>query len=284
AIVFIALGLGVLATILAYPRIGATFMPIMDEGTPVITIRKHPTISVEETAQTDMRIERALMTEMPEIRGIMARAGADELGIDPVGLNETDMFLTLAPKNEWRGPDLQWLLGELRRVLETIPGISYAFSQPIDMRVQEMIIGARGDVVVKVFGDDIDTLNRLARDIAAQIRPIKGSTDVFALRNAGMKYFTVAVDRTKAGRLGLNATEVQDAIRVWVDGRQLGIVLEGSVRTPLFIRGEENLRASADDLTRVPIVRSTGGTIELSQIADIRVDDGPIQVIRENGE
>jgi cobalt-zinc-cadmium resistance protein CzcA len=128
-----------------------------------------------------MRIERALMTEIPEIHGIMSRAGADELGIDPVGLNETDMFLTLVPKNEWRGPDQQWLLGELRRVLETIPGIDYAFAQPIDMRVQEMIIGARGDVVVKVFGDD---LNRVARDVAAQLRDVPGSVDVFALRNA----------------------------------------------------------------------------------------------------
>jgi len=243
AIVFTALGLGVLASIVAYPRIGATFMPIMDEGTPVITIRKHPTISVEETAQTDMRIERALMTEVPEIRGIMSRAGADELGIDPVGLNETDMFLTLVPKNEWRGPDQQWLLGELRHVLETIPGIDYAFAQPIDMRVQEMIVGARGDVVVKVFGDDLNVLNRVARDVAVQLRKVSGSVDVFALRNAGMRYLTVKVDRATAGRLGINAEQVQEALRVWVDGRNLGIVLEGQARTPLIVRGEEHQRA-----------------------------------------
>jgi cobalt-zinc-cadmium resistance protein CzcA len=284
AIVFIALGLGVLATILAYPRIGATFMPIMDEGTPVITIRKHPTISVEETAQTDMRIERTLMTEIPEIHGIMSRAGADELGIDPVGLNETDMFLTLVPKNEWRGPDQQWLLGELRRVLETIPGIDYAFAQPIDMRVQEMIIGARGDVVVKVFGDDLNVLNRVARDVAAQLRNVSGSVDVFALRNAGMRYLSVKVDRATAGRLGINAEQVQEALRVWVDGRNLGIVLEGQARTPLIVRGEEHQRATPTDLSRVPVVIPDRGTVELSQVANIVIEDGPIQVTREDGQ
>ena len=274
-IVAVIVLIGAVAAGAAFTRIGQTFMPVMDEGTPVVSIRKYPTISVEEAAQTDMRIQRELMTQIPEIRRIMARAGADELGIDPAGLNETDMFMTLAPKKEWRGKGTPWLIEEMRKVLDDIPGISYAFAQPIDMRVQEMIIGARGDVVVKVFGDEIDTLNRVARDVAAAIRKIPGATDVFTLRNAGLKYFTVKVDRDKAGRLGLNATDIQDALRVWVDGRQLGIVLEGIVRTPLFIRGEERLRASPEDLMRVPIVRSNGGTVELSQVADIQIEDGP---------
>ncbi len=104
------------------------------------------------------------------------------------------------------------------------------------------------------------------------------------MRNAGLKYFTVKVDRDKAGRLGLNATDIQDALRVWVDGRQLGIVLEGVVRTPLFIRGEERLRASPEDLMRVPIVRPNGGTVELAQVADIQIEDGPVQIIREGGQ
>jgi cobalt-zinc-cadmium resistance protein CzcA len=282
--VVVAVALGVGAVGVVFPRIGSIFMPVMDEGTPVLTIRKFPTISVDEAAQTDLRIQQALMAEIPEIKGIMARAGADELGIDPVGLNETDMFMTLAPKKQWRGPDARWLLGELRRVLDTIPGINYALTQPIDMRVQEMIIGARGDVVVKVFGDDIATLNRIARDVAAAIRTVPGATDVFGLRNAGMRYFTVAVDREKAGRFGLNAEEVQEALRVWVDGRRLGLVLEGQVRTPLVVRGEERRRASPADLARVPIVLPGGGTVELSQVATIKVEDGPIQVIREDGQ
>jgi cobalt-zinc-cadmium resistance protein CzcA len=282
--VAVIVAIGVVAAAFAYSRIGQTFMPVMDEGTPVVSIRKYPTVSVEEAAQTDMRIQRELMAQIPEIRRIMGRAGADELGLDPAGLNETDMFMTLAPKEEWRGKGTPWLIEEMRKVLDGIPGITYAFAQPIDLRVQEMIIGARGDVVVKVFGDEIDTLNRVARDVAAAIRKIPGATDVFTLRNAGLKYFTVKVDRDRAGRLGINATDIQDALRVWVDGRQLGIVLEGIVRTPLFIRGEERLRASPEDLMRVPIVRPNGGTVELAQVADITIEDGPVQIIREGGQ
>ena len=275
---------GLLIAGVAFTGIGSTFIPTMDEGTPVISIRKYPTMSVDEAAQTDLLIQKELKTAIPELDRIMSRAGADELGLDPATMNETDMYMTLKPRETWRGKDMKWLMEEMRKVLDRIPGISYAFAQPIDMRVQEMIIGARGDVVVKVFGDDIPTLNKLGREIATQIRKIQGSTDVFALRNAGAKYFTVKVDRAKAGRLGLNATDVQDALRIWVDGKRVGIVLEGTVRTPLVIRGEAGLRASAAELSQTPIVLPGGGTVELSQLADIRVEDGPIQVIREDGQ
>lgn len=280
----VAAAAGIATTIAVYPRIGSTFMPVMDEGTPIVTIRKHATVSLEETAQLDLRIQRELLSDIPEIETIIARAGADELGIDPVGLNETDMLMVLKPKSSWRGPDTAWLLGEIRTVLEKVPGISFAFSQPIDMRVQEMIIGARGDVVVKIFGEEIPELSRLACEISATLREVPGAADVFALRNSGMKYLTVSVDRLKAGRFGLNATEIQEVLRVWVDGRQVGLVLEGTARTPLVVRGEERLRASIFDLERIPIVLPNGGVVELGQIADVRLEDGPIQVIREDGE
>jgi cobalt-zinc-cadmium resistance protein CzcA len=275
--------LGLIIAGLAYSRIGQTFMPVMNEGTPVITVRKHPTISVAVAAETDKLIQREIMEKVPEVKGMMARAGADELGIDPVGLNETDNFLTLAPQKEWRGHGMDWLTEEIRKVLDEIPGISYAFSQPIDMRVQEMIIGARGDVVVKIFGDDIGELNRLTREVAAELKKIPGSRDVFGLQNDGMRYLTARVDRLAAGRFGLNAGEIQDALRVWVDGHQVGIVLEGPIRTPLVIRGSETSRRSSVDFARLPMVSNDGKVVELSQLADVQVENGPIQVIRERG-
>jgi len=275
---------GLLMAGFAATHIGQTFMPVMDEGTPVITVRKHPTISVDVAAETDLRIQREIMSRVPEVKGMMARAGADELGIDPVGLNETDNFLTLAPQSEWRGKGMDWLMGEIRAVLDSIPGITYAFSQPIDMRVQEMIIGARGDVVVKIIGDDIGELNRIAREVAATLRNITGARDVFALQNHGMRYLTTKIDRLAAGRFGLNAGDIQEALRVWVDGQQVGLVLEGPIRTPLVVRGAETSRRSAVDFARVPMVSSDGKVVELSQLADVRVEDGPIQVIREDGQ
>jgi cobalt-zinc-cadmium resistance protein CzcA len=268
----------------AFTGIGATFLPVMDEGTPIVSIRKYPTMSVEEAIETDMLIQNELRRSVPEIVRIIGRAGADELGLDPAGINETDMYMTLAPHAKWRGKTMAWLLGEVRKVLDTVPGISYAFAQPIDMRVQEMIIGARGDVVVKIFGHDIAMLNKLGHDITGEIRRTKGATDVFSLRNAGAKYFTVAIDRTRAGRLGLNATDIQNALRIWVDGKRFGYVIEGAVRTPLLLRGEASARASTADLSRIPIVLANGGTVELSQLADISIEDGPVQVIREDGQ
>ncbi|QGM98359.1 efflux RND transporter permease subunit [Methylocystis parvus] len=274
---------GLVVAGVAYSRIGQTFMPVMNEGTPVITIRKHPTISVAVAAETDRLIQREIMEKVPEVKGMMARAGADELGIDPVGLNETDNFLTLAPEKEWRGHGVDWLMGEIRKVLDEIPGISYAFSQPIDMRVQEMIIGARGDVVVKIFGDDINELNRLTREVATELKKIPGARDVFGLQNDGMRYLTARVDRLAAGRFGLNAGEIQDALRVWVDGQQVGIILEGPIRTPLVVRGSETSRRSSVDFARLPMVSNDGKVVELSQLAEVQAENGPIQVIREEG-
>jgi heavy metal efflux system protein len=276
--------IGLALAVAAARDIGQTFMPVMNEGTPVVTVRTHPTISVEIAAQTDLRVQHEIMSRVPEVVGIMARTGADELGIDPVGLNETDMFLTVAPTKSWRGKGMDWLVGEIRAVLDSIPGISYSFSQPIDMRVQEMIIGARGDVVVKVFGEDIDELNRIAADIAKTLRKVTGSRDVFALQNSGMRYLTARIDRLAAGRFGLNAGDIQDALRVWIDGRQVGLVLEGAIRTPLVIRGSEISRRSEVDFARVPMVSQDGKVVELSQLADVRTENGPLQVIREEGQ
>jgi cobalt-zinc-cadmium resistance protein CzcA len=280
---------GLVLAAAAYTQLGSTFVPTMDEGTPVITVRKHPTISVEETAEVDLRLQQELLARVPEVRGIMARAGADELGIDPVGLNDTDMFLALAPKEEWR-PEGQeagtpWLLEEIRKVLDGFPGISFTFAQPIDLRVQEMIIGARGDVVVKVFGQSLNELNRIAREVADAVRAVPGSTDVFALRNEGMKYLTVRVDRLAAGRFGLNVADVQEALRVWVDGRQIGLVLEETgARIPLVIRGEETPRRSAADLADVLLPLPGGGSVALSQVAELEEEEGAVQVIREDAE
>jgi len=273
--------LGLVAAGAAYGRIGSIFMPSMDEGSPVLTIRKFPTIGVAETAAIDLRLQREIMGRVPEVVAIRARSGADELGIDPVGLNDTDMFLTLAPRTAWRGPDMAWLLDEIRQVLDGFPGISYALSQPIELRVQEMIIGARGDVVVKAFGADLAELNRIASAIEAVLRRLPGASEVFALRNEGMKYLTVRVDRKAIGRAGLNAAEVQRSLRVWVDGVTVGTVLEGEVRVPLVVRGAPEFRRSPDDLGRVQLVLPGGGTMLVSQVADIAEEDGPIQVVRE---
>jgi cobalt-zinc-cadmium resistance protein CzcA len=181
-VVAVAMG-ALLLTGVVYTQIGKTFMPTMDEGDIIVGIEKLPSVSIEQTAALDLKIHQAIMSQIPEVRGIVARAGSDELGLDPMGLNQTDTFLVLKPIHEWRKQNKEWLTDELRKVLDQLPGVSYSFTQPIDMRVQEMIIGVRGDVAVKIFGPDIATLNRLASEVEATLKTVKGSQDVYTVRS-----------------------------------------------------------------------------------------------------
>ncbi|MCB1602994.1 MAG: efflux RND transporter permease subunit, partial [Xanthomonadales bacterium] len=170
----------------------------------------------------DLRIQRAILERVPEVQRIVARVGSDELGLDPMGLNQTDTFLVLKPKVEWREPDKAWLMDELRKVLADFPGVAYSFTQPIEMRVSEMIVGVRGDVAIKIFGPDLGTLNALAQQVVDAVKPIPGAEDVFTVKNEGLQYYRIEIDRLAAGRLGFNVDEVQHALRTQVEGRVLG--------------------------------------------------------------
>jgi len=160
--VYVTAGLLMVAAVAIFPFIGKTFMPTMDEGDILVQLEKLPSISLEAATAQDLRVQQALIKNIPEIKRIVARAGADDLGLDPMGLNDTDSFLVLKPMKEWRKHDKQWLIGKIRTVVEGFPGIAYNFTQPIDMRVSEMLTGSRGDVAIKIFGPDLPTLNRLA--------------------------------------------------------------------------------------------------------------------------
>lgn len=269
---------------LVYALIGKTFMPTMDEGSVIVGIEKIPSVSIEETAALDLKIQKAIMAGVPEVFGIVARAGSDELGLDPMGLNQTDTYLLTTPPSQWREPnDKEWLQGELRKVLDKLPGVSYSFTQPIDMRVQEMIIGVRGDVVVKIFGPDIPTLNRLAVEITAKLETIKGSEDVRTVLNDGVQYLSVAVDRLQAGRLGLNVDDIADGLRTQIEGKTLGIVLEDGRRTPVLLRGADNVRGSSAAFTDLKMTLADGTLVPLKSLAALDRIDGPVKIDRENG-
>lgn len=269
---------------LVYALIGKTFMPTMDEGSVIVGIEKIPSVSIEETAALDLKIQKAIMAGVPEVTGIVARAGSDELGLDPMGLNQTDTYLLTTPPSQWRQPhDKEWLINELRKVLDKLPGVSYSFTQPIDMRVQEMIIGVRGDVVVKIFGPDIPTLNRLAVEITAKLETIRGSEDVRTVLNDGVQYLSVAVDRLQAGRLGLNVDDIADGLRTQIEGKTLGIVLEDGRRTPVLLRGADSVRGSSATFTDLKMTMADGTVVPLKSLAALDRIDGPVKIDRENG-
>jgi len=280
---YAALGL-LLAAAVAYTFIGKTFMPTMDEGDLIVQLEKLPSISLDATLALDAKVQKAIMERVPEVKGIVARSGADELGLDPMGLNQTDSFLILKPIKEWRKADKTWLTDELRKVLEEFPGLAYTFTQPIEMRVSEMLTGVRGDVAIKVYGVDMDTLNGMATQIAATVKTIAGAEDVFTVKNDGVQYLKVAIDPLAAGRLGLTMITVEDQLRSLVEGWPAGIVIEPARRTPLLLRGDDDLRASYARFADLRLALPGGGAVPLSAIAKLERVDGPVQVNRENAQ
>jgi len=266
-----------------YTQVGKTFMPTMDEGDLIVGIEKLPSVSLEQSAALDLKIHQALMKAIPEVTGIVARAGSDEIGLDPMGLNQTDTYLQLKPRDEWRMKSKEALMDEIRKVLDPMPGIEYSFTQPIEMRVSEMIIGVRGDLAVKIFGPDLDKLNAYASQVEALLKTVPGNQDVYTVQNDGVQYLRVAVDRLQAGRLGLSVEEIQDALRTQIEGQRAGIVVEGNRRTPIVLRGTEAVRMSPAEFGAMRITTQDGSSVPLTSVATLERAEGPVKIDREMG-
>lgn len=276
---FVALALtGVL-----YTQIGKTFMPTMDEGDLIIGVEKIPSVNLQQSMATDLSVQRAILKQVPEVTGVYSRVGSDELGLDPMGLNQTDNFLILKPRSEWRMASKEDLLDELRKVMAQMPGLAYSFTQPIDMRVNEMILGVRGDLAIKVFGTDLSELNRKAQQIVKILESIEGSQDVYTPENSGVQYLQVKIDRVAAGRLGLSIAEIENVLLAQLEGKQVGVVQEGQRRTPVVIRGNQSLRESPSDFSNLLLTLANGTNVPLSAVARIERAEGPVKVDRERG-
>ena len=257
-------------------------MPTMDEGDVIVSVETLPSVNLDESLAINARLQAALL-KVPDVVGIIARTGSDELGLDPMGPNQTDTFLVLKPAAERQTGDRETLLQKLREVLAGFPGISLGFTQPIDMRVQEMISGVRGDVAVKIFGPDIARLNEIAAKLSAILSGIEGAEDVYTTLNEGAQYYTVAVNRMEAGRLGLTVDSIGNALRTQIEGRTIGTALEEGRRTPILVRGSELTREAPTLLPSLPLTLASGQHVALSQVARIQRVDGPVKIDREDG-
>ncbi|HVY67120.1 MAG TPA: CusA/CzcA family heavy metal efflux RND transporter [Gammaproteobacteria bacterium] len=282
-VIGVALGALVL-TAVAYPFIGKTFMPTMDEGDLIVQLEKLPSITLAESVDLDLRVQEAILARVPEVTRIVARVGSDEIGMDPMGLNESDTFMVLKPRSEWRMKSKEELVAAIRAVLEDFPGVAYGFTQPIEMRTAEMLTGTRGDVAVKLFGADLAELSAKADEIAATLRSIPGSEDVFVARNSGMQYLNVAVDRTAAGRLNVRTADLQRILRAQVEGLPIGIVQEGVRRTPLVIRADEDVRGSARNFAALPLALGDSRSVPVSSVARVERVEGVVSIARERGQ
>ena len=278
-IVLIASALALVVTALIYPLIGKTFMPVMDEGDIVIQTEKLPSINLTESVRLDMAIQQAILAKVPEVERVVSRVGSDEIGLDPMGLNETDHFLVLKPKETWQVASKTALIDKLRQVMEGFPGIAFGFTQPIQMRVTEMLTGVRGDVAIKLFGGELTTLNRLAREISAVVQEVPGATDVMTRQNEGSQYLEVSIDRLAAGRYGLDVDTLSRLLRSQIEGLRLGVVQEGIQRTPLLLRGQ----GDSSQLMALTISLADGGAVPLMEVARLEKQEGVVAVQRERG-
>ena len=273
-------GIGLLVMVVLYMIVGKTFMPTLDEGDILIQLQKLPSISLQESLRMDSRVEQLLLKDVPEIKSIIARAGSDDLGLDPMGLNETDMFLVLKPKSEWSG-NKDDIADKLRTVLEDFPGLVYGCTQPIEMRVSEMLTGTRGDVAIKIFGADLAEINKSAQAVAGAVRTVQGAGEVIAPRAEGMQYLSLKIHRTVAGQAGFSIEDLQQRLRNQIEGEHLGIVLDGIIRTPLVLRGNDFIRTSPEAFNELVITAPDGKAWPLTSLAEIKPVDGPIRIDHE---
>ncbi len=278
--IFITAGILLLLTVLVFTRIGSTFMPTLDEGDILIQLEKLPSITLEESVALDIQVQKNILQKIPEVERIIARVGSDELGLDPMSLNETDSFMVLKPKHEWTVDSKEELIESIRQIMSETPGIAFGFTQPIAMRVSEMLTGSRGDIAVKLFGSDLAVLNQKAEEIADVLKTIDGASDVFASQNEGMQFLQLTIDRSAAGRLGLSSDSIETLLRAQIEGLKLGIVQEGIKRTPLILRGSSDPAHFANLQVTLP----DGGHVPITAIAKLERVEGFVSVARERGQ
>ncbi|QWF70700.1 efflux RND transporter permease subunit [Methylomonas paludis] len=278
--VFSVAGLLLVAALLVFGQLGSTFMPTMDEGDIIVQLEKLPSISLLDSIHLDGQVQKNILAHIPEIEKVVSRVGTDELGLDPMGLNETDTFLVLKPKDQWHVADKAALIAEIRQVMADTPGIVHGFTQPIEMRVAEMLTGTRGDVAIKLFGNDLEMLNKKAEEIAALLKTLPGASDVFLRKNEGMQFLRVKIDQQMAGRFGLDSNRIETMLRAQIEGLQIGIVQEGIKRTPLLLRGNSNT-ANFDNL-QISLVN--GNHLPITAITKIEPVEGVVSISREKGQ
>jgi cobalt-zinc-cadmium resistance protein CzcA len=268
--------------VLMFTRLGSEFVPRLSEGTIVVNFVRLAGISLDESVEYNTRIEQNLLNAFPdEIAHVWTRTGTAELSTDPMGLELSDLFISLKPRNQWTKADNQAeLVAAIDAELEDLPGQNRIFTQPIEMRVNEMIAGIRSDIGIKVFGDDLLVLEGLAEDIAKLVEGIPGAADVTVEQLTGQPQLRIEVDRQRLARFGLTAREVLTAVES-IGGISVGDVFEGQRRFELVARVDTTRLVGPEDIDRLLLRSATGGLIGLDRVTTATLAEGPATITRE---
>ncbi|WRF27929.1 CusA/CzcA family heavy metal efflux RND transporter [Helicobacter pylori] len=271
-----------IASLSLFPFVGKNFMPDLDEGDVVLSVETTPSISLDQSKDLMLNIESAIKKHVKEVKSIVARTGSDELGLDLGGLNQTDTFISFIPKKEWSVKTKDELLEKIMDSLKDFKGINFSFTQPIEMRISEMLTGVRGDLAVKIFGDDIGELNKLSFQIAQVLKGIKGSSEVLTTLNEGVNYLYVTPNKESMADVGISSDEFSKFLKSALEGLVVDVIPTGISRTPVMIRQESDFASSITKIKSLALTSKYGVLVPITSIAKIEEVDGPVSVVREN--
>jgi cobalt-zinc-cadmium resistance protein CzcA len=264
-------------------RLGTEFIPIMDEGSFDMDVSMLPGVSLATAMEANKRAAEKLK-QFEELDIVVSRTGQTGVALDTRGTDKTGYVGIFKPKSEWkRNVSKEELTNEMRKSLESIPGISFGFSQPIQCRIDELVAGTRAQLILKLFGEDLDVLSEKSTEIAKVLSTIKGGTDLSTERVAGQPYLTVNIDRAKIARYGLNISDVQNVIEIAVAGKAASQLYEENRSFDITVRLPEEKRNSLEAIRNLLITSKTGMNIPLEQLADVKMTEGPVQISREDG-
>ncbi|MUU28710.1 efflux RND transporter permease subunit [Helicobacter pylori] len=270
------------ASLSLFPFVGKNFMPTLDEGDVVLSVETTPSVSLDQSKDLILNIESAIKKHVKEVKTIVARTGSDELGLDLGGLNQTDTFISFIPKKEWSVKTKDELLEKIMDSLKDFKGINFSFTQPIEMRISEMLTGVRGDLAVKIFGDDISELNRLSFQIAQVLKGIKGSSEVLTTLNEGVNYLYVTPNKEAMANVGITSDEFSKFLKSALEGLIVDVIPTGISRTPVMIRQESDFASSITKIKSLALTSKYGVLVPITSIAKIEEVDGPVSIVRED--
>lgn len=282
-IIFLTLALVISG--LQFLYLGKTFMPVLDEGDIILQLEKSPNISLSASSALDVQIQNALLEQVPEIKQIVARVGADEIGLDPMTLNQTDVFMQLSPRSEWRFDTKDELVEAIRNVLKQFPGITFGFTQPIQMRVSEMLTGSTGDVSIKIFGQDLNKLAQLAAQITELTRATEGSVDVKTAVTEGGEFLNIRLKPEVAQSYNLSISQLSEYLRAQFETVDVSQIIQGKRKTPIVlgVSAQSPLRpATLNDIKTSLILMPDASLVPLYEIADVEIKQGPILIVRQD--
>ncbi len=278
-----------LAALALLSQLGQEFIPTLDEKNIAMHALRIPSTSLAQSQAMQLRVEKAI-SALPQVDYVFSKTGTAEIASDPMPPNASDTFVILKPNDQWPDPDhpKEALLQNIEQAVRELPGNNYEFTQPIQMRFNELLAGVRGDLAVKIFGDDFDALLRSANQVATILRTTKGAVDVKVEQASGLATLEINVDKTEAARRGLSLTAIQEVIGTAIGGREAGVVYEGDRHFEIVVRLPETIRNDFDALKSLPVSLPVTGTIPLTvplgQLATFKFREGPNQISRENGK